>query len=121
MIQISLSTLQAISRGVKPINKVKVYFQTPETYTDDDYLAGVGDLSVSMSSEGSYEIANTTITLKNKDYYFSRRLNKELPNNKLVEIFMNISGEEILIFRGIIPNEGGWTLTKELLTLNINA
>ena len=120
MLKIDLQILRAIEQGVKPKYKIKVYWQEAELYTEDDYLLSVGDLSTSIS-RGAYEIANTTVTLKNQNYYFSRRLHRERPNNKLVEILMQIAGKDVLLFRGIIPLSGGWTLTEMLLTLNINA
>lgn len=119
MLKLPLNALAGIDANItQPAYTVKVYWQEPETYTIDDYLLVVGDLSTSMS-DGSYEIINTIITLKNEDYYFSRRLAKELPNNKLMEIFMTMAGEDILIFRGLIPKVGGWTLSGTVLTLNI--
>lgn len=121
MLKVDINTFNAIDRGIKPSYKIVVYFQEPETYTEDDYLVSVGDISTSMS-EGSYEIANTTVTLKNEDYYFSKRLARELPNNKLVEVYLVIIAEagvqNILIFRGVVST---WQLTEMLLTLNINA
>lgn len=121
MLKVSLSSLIAMDAGLTtPVYTAKVYWQEPETYTENDLLSGVGDLSTAMS-DGRYEIANTSIVLKNEDYYFSRRLAKELPNNKLVEIYMTVFDEDILVFRGIVPREGGWALTETELTLNVNA
>lgn len=120
MLKVSLEALQMIETGVKPVYRVTVWWQEPETYTEDDHLLGIGDLSTSMS-EGSYEIANTTVQLKNTDYYFSRKLARELPNNKLAEIHMEIAGEEVLVFRGVVPKERGWALSETVLTLNLNA
>ncbi|NOZ68031.1 MAG: hypothetical protein GXP46_01980 [Deferribacteres bacterium] len=118
MLNVSIDSLNAIEEGINPAYKVVVYFQEPETYTEDDYLLNAGDLSTSMSEDGGYEVANTSVTLRNQEYYFSRRLAKELPDNKLVEIFMNTGFEDILLFRGVVYD---WQLTETELTLNINA
>jgi hypothetical protein len=118
MLRVPLDMLNALSQGVKPAYEVTVYYQQPETYTEDDYLLSVGGLRTSMS-EGRYEIANTSIVLSNENYYFSRRFAKELPNNKLVEVHVNIAGERILIQRGIVNKN--WTLDEMKVTLNINA
>lgn len=122
MLKLPLAALIALDAGtVKPTYKAVVYWSNgTETYTEDDKLVSVGDLSTGMS-EGRYEIANTTVVLKNEEYYFSRRMARELPNNKLAEIYLTISGEDILAFRGIIPKTGGWKLTDMGLTLNVNA
>lgn len=118
MLELSIESLNAIEAGIKPAYKVIVYFQEPETYTEDDYLVNAGDMSTSMSESGGYEVANSSITLKNQDYYFSRRLARELPDKKLVEIFMNTGFQDILILRGVVSS---WSLTETELTLNINA
>lgn len=118
MIHVPLDILRAIEQGVDPKFKAIIYWQQPEGYTADDYLIGGGDISTSMS-EGSYEIANTSITLKNDGFYFSRRFAKELPNNKLVEIYLVIASLAILVFRGTVAKD--WKLTKTMLTLNITA
>ena len=120
MLKVSLNTLKAIEQGVRPTFKVKVYWQDSETYTEDDYLVSVGSLSTSMSGDG-YEIANTTVVLKNDQYYFSRKCARELPTNKLVEIFLSIEDQDVIVFRGVVPRESGWALTETELTLNINA
>ena len=120
MLRINARILIAIEQGVLPAFKAVVYWQEPEIYTEDDLLVSVGDLTTAMS-EGRYEIANTSVVLKNDGFYFSKRLAKELPNNKLVEIYMTVLGEDILVFKGIVPKEGGWTLTETELTLNVNA
>ena len=121
MLNLPLNALVGLDGNItQPVYKVKVCWQEPETYTEDDLLFPVGDLCTSISESG-YEIANVVIALRNEDYYFSRRLAKELPNNKLVEIFMLMDGEDILVFRGVVPKEGGWTLTETKLELNIKA
>jgi hypothetical protein len=99
---------------------VKVYFQVTETYTEDDYLQSVDSINASMSSVGAYEIGNASVKLKNKDYYFSRKFQRELPNNKRVEIYIWTGVEEILVASGRV-NDNNWQLTDTLLTLNINA
>lgn len=119
MLRVSLDTLNAIAQGAGIDYEVIVYWQEPETYTKADYLQDVGDISAGMSEEGSYEIANVGITLKNTDYYFSRKFARELPNNKLVEIYQLIAGQRILAFRGVVAQN--WKLTPMGLTLNINA
>jgi hypothetical protein len=119
MLKMSIEAMKAIERGDKLELIVVMHFQTPETYTATDYLGAVGALTTGMSSDGIYEIANTTLTMLNKGYYFSRKLARELPNNKLTEIFVRIAGELVLLFRGVVaPN---WTLTDMNLNLNINA
>jgi hypothetical protein len=121
MLKIPLAVLNAVAQGRKPDYEVVVYFQEPEVYTEDDYLQSVGDIASSMSNEGGYQIANTIVTLKNVEKYFSHvRLPKELPDNKLVEIYAKLAGEKVLIFRGIVQS-GGWKLTPMNLILNINA
>jgi hypothetical protein len=122
MLRIPLTAMQAIEQGVKPEYAVTVYFQQPETYTENDYLLSVGGLRTAMS-EGRYEIANTSITLSNEkkdgSHYFSRKFGRELPNNKLVEVYMLIAGERILVQRGVVNKN--WTLNEMKVTLNINA
>jgi hypothetical protein len=122
MLRITLSAMQTIEQGVKPEFSVTVYFQQPETYIENDYLLSVGGLRTAMS-EGRYEIANTSIALSNekKDgvHYFSRKFERELPNNKLVEVYMLIAGEKILVQRGVVNKN--WTLNETKVTLNINA
>lgn len=121
MLKMDIDTMRAIEKVAEQHYKVTVYWQEAETYTEDDYLLSVGDLETSMSGE-SYEVANVTVSLRNKDYYFSRRLAWELPNNKLVEIYISIVTDagirDILIFRGIVST---WQLTETTLTMNINA
>lgn len=122
MLKVSLSVLNAVEKGVKPELEVRVHFQQPETYTEEDLLLSVGALSTSMSSEGAYEIANTTITLKNEDRYFSRKFSRELPVKRKVDVLMTIEGEEIEIFSGIVSaGRGGWSIKSGILTLNVNA
>jgi len=118
MLKLSLSVINAIAQAVKPVFKVIIYWQEPEIYTEEDYLDSVGDLSTSMS-EGRYEVANTTVVLKNQDYYFSRRFARELPNNKLIEIFIVINSTDILIFRGTVNKD--WKLNGLTLALNTSA
>lgn len=120
MLRVPAGALRAIEQGARISYAVKIYWQQPETYTEDDYLIDVGDINTSMSG-GGYAIADMSVHLKNKGYYFSRRLEKELPNNKLIETFMMIEGAAVLIARGIVPRENGWSLTDTVLTLNINA
>lgn len=117
MLKVGLHTMRAIEQGSKLNYKVIIYWQEQEVYTEEDYLLSVGEISTNMS-EGAYEVANTTVQLKNEGYYFSQRLSRELPNNKLIEIFMNIGAEDIMVFRGVV---GSWNLSPEVLTLNINA
>lgn len=122
MLKLNLNSLNALQKNASLKNKVIIYWQEPEIYSTDDKLLSISSLNTSISSEGSYEIANATIELKNEDYYFSKRLSRELPNNKLVEIYRIISdSEEILEFRGIVPRDGGWSLNDNILTLNINS
>jgi hypothetical protein len=73
-----------------------------------------------MSSIGKYEIGNATITLKNRNYYFSKKFAKELPNNRRVEIYLWKGFEEILLAAGMVK-DNNWSLTPTLLTLNVNA
>jgi len=116
MLKVGIDSLNMIERSFRPDFKVIVYFQEPETYTPDDYLSGVGDITTGMSGEG-YEVANTTVTLLNRDYYFSKRLARELPNRKLVEIYAGFA-EDILLFKGTVNS---WQLTEQALTLNLTA
>jgi len=119
MLKVGIDSFNAIEEGINPEYKVIIYFQEPETYTKDDYLISPGDISTSISESGrGYEVANTTIKLKNEEYYFSRRFAKELPDKKLIEVFMNTGFEDILMLRGIVSD---WTLTETELNLNINA
>ncbi len=112
MIKAGLAEIAAIEQGIKPDYKVIVYWQVPEAYTESDLLISVGDITTSMSGGSSYEAANTVVELSNEDYYFSRKLEKELPNNKLIEIYIHNS---ILIYRGIVSS---WKLTETTLRLN---
>lgn len=121
MLKISKEAMNFLEQGGKIKHEVTIYFQVPETYTEDDYLLSAGDLSASMSSEGGYSIANTTITLKNEGYYFSRKFTKELPNNKLVEVFLLIGQERVLTFRGIINKDWRIATSARTLILNVNA
>lgn len=118
MIKLSLNALNALASGIKPVFTVKVHFQEPEIYTEDNFLQSPGTISTSISREGGYSIANSTIELNNVGFYFSEKFEKELPNEKLVEIFVNVAGESKVIFRGTVSS---WTLTPLNLTLNVNA
>lgn len=119
MIRASLAAMRLLEKGHAPQYRVTIHFQQPEVYTVDDLLRSVGDPAQSLSSAGGYEIGNTTITLDNKNYYFSRKFSKELPNKKLVDLHMLIGDESLLLFRGVISS--GWTLTATELTLQVNA
>ena len=118
MLKINLDTLNAIDRGVMPRFQVKLFFQVPEVYTEDDYLASVGDINASMSSVGSYSIGNGSVTLKNKDFYFSRKFTRELPVNKRIEVSISIGAQELLFAAGVIK---GWKLDPTLLTLSVTS
>ena len=120
MFRIGLASLNAIDSGILPEYRIKVHFRIPETYTPDDYLQSVSSIDSSMSSVGSYGIGNASVTLKNIDYYFSRKFARELPNNKRVEIFLWTGHEEILIFAGIVK-DNSWQLSATALTLGVNA
>lgn len=111
--------MRLLEKGRAPQYNVTIYFQQPEVYTPDDLLRSVGDPTQSLSADGGYEIGNTTVILDNKDYYFSRKFGKELPNNKLVEIHMLIGDESKLLFRGVVSNS--WTLSAAELVLPVNA
>jgi len=119
MLKITKEGMNLLEQGCRVKPEVTIYFQVPETYTEDDLLVSAGDTTINVSSEGGYSIANTTVTLKNEDYYFSKKFAKELPNNKLVEVFHLIGEERVLVFRGIVSKD--WKLTPSLLTLNVNA
>lgn len=121
MFKISKEGMNFLEQGGKTKSEVTIYFQVPETYKEDDLLISVGDINTSMSSEGGYSIANTTITLKNEGYYFSRKFAKELPNNKLTEVFFLIDQERVLAFRGIINKDWRIAASAGTLTLNVNA
>lgn len=121
MLKINKEGMNFLEQGGKVKVEATIYFQVPETYTEDDYLLSAGDLSANMSSEGGYSIANTTITLKNPEYYFSRKFAKELPNNKLTEVFLLIDQERVLAFRGIINKDWRIAVSAGTLTLNVNA
>lgn len=118
MLKVPVSVITAIERGIKPTYKVRVYFQQPETYTENDYLQPLGARKTTMSSQGGYAIGNTTITLLNKNYYFSKKFARELPVKRLVEIYAVVGGTEFLEFRGIVSS---WQRTKTLVTLQVNA
>jgi hypothetical protein len=119
MLKLSPEAMSYIEQGGRISPEATIHFQVPETYTEEDLLVSVGQLTTNMSAEGGYAIANTTITLKNQSYYFSRKFAKELPNNKLVEVFFIVGDERIQVFRGITNKD--WKLTPSLLTLNVNA
>lgn len=114
MIKASLNKIRQIEQGKNIDFIVKIHWQVPEIYSADNKLIRVGDITTSIS-DNVYEVANTTIELSNEDYYFSRRLEKELPNGKLVEIYIY---DDILLLRAIVD---GWELTQTTLRLNINA
>ena len=127
MLRTDLETMNLIEAGVATTFEVVIHFQQPETYAEDidpadstvlPFLSSVGDLSSSMSVDGGYEIGNTTIVLKNRDFYFSRRFARELPNKRLCQIFMRLGAARIERFRGIITD--GWKLTPTTLTLQVN-
>jgi hypothetical protein len=120
MLKIGLNTLNNIEKGLNPEFRVKVHFQVPELYTIEDYLQSVASIYASMSSVGLYEIGNAVVTLKNANYYFSRKFEKELPNNKRIEVFIWTGYEDILIATGIV-RDNNWTLTETILTLNVNS
>jgi len=120
MLKLKLAGLNALEIGQKHVFKVKVYFQQLEIYTELDRLQSVASINSSMSSVGLYSIGNATITLKNYDYYFSDKFARELPNNKRVEIFLDMGIEEVLVASGTV-RDNSWSLTETLLTLNINS
>jgi hypothetical protein len=122
MLDISLTTINDLETGSAVEYKVKLYLQQPEEYTKDDYLDSVGSIHTEMSNEGSYQIANTEIVLKNikedGSFYFSERFENEFPVDKLVEVFASINGVSVLVLRGIVND---WELTEEDVRLRINA
>jgi hypothetical protein len=122
MLDIDLTTIDDLLKGSGVTYKVKLYLTAPEEYTNDDYLQSIGSIRTGMSTEGSYEIANTEVVLNNfkvdNVHYFSERFEDELPVDKLVEIFAMINGSSVLIFRGIVAS---WKLTPEEVRLQINA
>jgi hypothetical protein len=118
MIRLSLNALTALARGAKPQYKVKAYFQQPEEYTVADYLESVGPINASLSNEGGYSVANTTITLRDTYRHFSKKFAKELPVRKVIEVYILIAGEAYLKFRGAV---GGWSKDRPLVTLDLNA
>jgi hypothetical protein len=120
MLKFGLASLNAIAQGAKIKFIVRIYFQVPEDYTKEDRLLDIGSINTSLSSVGSYEIGNSTISLSNKDFYFSRKFKKELPNNRKVEIFIDTGFEKIRYCAGMVK-DNSWQLTPTLLTLNINA
>ena len=119
MIRASIATIRAIEKGVNPSYVVVIDFQQPETYDMDGLLISVGDISQSMSGDGVYEIQNTTVTLKNEKFYFSRKFARELPDNRPVTIYLKIGDELIEFFRGLISS--GWTLSAVELSLSVHA
>ena len=119
MIRASIPTIRAIEKGAPLQFIVVVGFQQPETYTVEGYLNSAGDISQSMSGEGAYEIQNTTVMLKNDQYYFSRKFSREMPNGKPVVISIIIEGQTIEIFSGVIDNN--WSLTPTELSLPVHA
>ncbi len=119
MIRAPLPTIRAIEKGSQLKYSVTIGFQQRETYTIDDYLISEGDISQSVSGAGAYEIQNTTVMLKNKDYYFSRKFSRELPNGKPVAISVIVADQTIEIFSGVIDNN--WSLTATELSLPVHA
>ena len=118
MLKVNIATLNAIDMGAVPKFQVKLFFQVPEVYTEDDYLASVGDINSSMSSVGSYSIGNASVTLKNVKCYFSRKFARELPVNKRIEVFISIGSQKPLFASGIIKS---WKLDPTLLTLSVTS
>jgi hypothetical protein len=119
MLQLTPYSLAALEGICNPVYKAKVYFQSPEIYTVEDYLQSIGPISSAMSKEGGYVVQNTIVILINRDFYFSRKFAKELPVKKLIEIFIVINSEEILIFSGIVSDSS--QLDETTLTLPVNA
>ncbi len=117
MLRISAQGIEALEEGLLQY-RCKIYFQEPEVYTTDDYLQGIGSINTALPSEGGYEVANTQVTLRNEQYYFSRKFARELPVKRLVEIYVVAGSEEILLFRGVVS---AWALTATQLTLHITA
>ena len=121
MLDVSQETMILIERGLKPYPELEVYYSDdPETYTEDDYLVphSLGIQSTSVSDEGGYEISNVTVSLLNRDYYFSRRFYYGLPSGKLAVIYDVLNSERIERFRGRITD---WELTEQILQLQITA
>jgi hypothetical protein len=118
MLKLPITALNAIQQGIRPEYKVRVHFQAPQDYTEDDYLQDIGQMRWSMSQDGPYEITNGSITLKNINYYFSQFFDRELPDNKRIEIYLIIGAEEILLTSAVIRR---WTLTPTIVTLEVNA
>jgi hypothetical protein len=122
MLDIDLTSLNLLEAGSAIEYKVKLYLQQPEEYTKEDYLDSVSSIHTEMSDEGSYQIANTEIVLKNikenESFYFSERFENEFPVDKLVEVFAMIVGVSILVLRGIVND---WELTDKSVRLRINA
>ena len=118
MLKLSKEVLSAILSGDMSYGKkVMIQFQSPETYTEDNYLDSIRGINMSMSDDGGYEASNTSITLKNTDRYFSKFFARELPIKKAVQIFFIIAGIDVEVFKGIVAD---WKLTKESVELNIN-
>jgi hypothetical protein len=119
MIRASIDTIRAIEKGAALQYVVIIGFQQPEVYTDEDCLLSAGDISQSMSGEGAYEIQNTTVTLKNIKFYFSRKFARELPNAKPVTISIKVAGQTIELFSGAVGSN--WNLSSTELSLPVLA
>ena len=119
MLNIDTEGLQAIANGAPITYTIVINFQQPETYTKNDYLLSNPQINTSVSEEGSYELSNITIALKNTNYYFSRYFYYELPIGKLVQIYYNIGNVvQIEAMRGKIDS---WELTPTTVSLSLTA
>lgn len=119
MLKLSLDSYKAIENGVKPVFKIIVYFQSPEIYTEEDFLDSALPVRTGMSRDG-YEIGNFTVRLKNISKYFSRKFTRELPNRRQVELRMNVGYEDIVVTSGIV-NTWQYDLASNIVVLNVNA
>ena len=118
MLKLPVSALNALQQGILPAYKIRIHFQSPQDYTEADNLKTVSSFRWSLSKSGQYEITNGRITLMNTDYYFSRFFERELPDNKRVELYMLIGDSETLLSSCVIR---GWTLSGNSVDLDVNA
>lgn len=114
MLTIKSEYIRQIESGIRVTYSVLLYMQEVYTFTENDRLISIGDLTFELNDSDRYEIANTNIVLENSDYFFSRLFALEFPIRSIVEIYLQPFNT--LMFRGVVENI---TLTSVALTLAV--
>lgn len=116
MIKVLPSQLRSIEEGQNLHYMVKLYLNRVFTFTREDYLKSIGDLTTEIADSYKYEASNTNVVLENTDFYFSKLLYTEYPIDKTVEIYL--LPYSILMYRGLVTE---FILTPVNLTLMVNS